>query len=113
MARREIDAQPGRRPICLLRRFRELGGMSSNRGTIPNESCYPGDGMEPNVEQQHLAQEERHDVAHRLFKALCGLYPDRYIALIEPRIVASDQPRARALPAGEVPSAKVIVPPAA
>ena len=31
--------------------------------------------------------EDRRVVAHRLFDALCAQYPDKYIALIQPRNV--------------------------
>ena len=55
--------------------------------------------------EQHLAEEDdRRDVARRLFKALCALYPDRYIALVEPRDVASDRLLALELPTVDAPA---------
>jgi hypothetical protein len=40
------------------------------------------------------AEESRRAVARRLFKVLCGRYPDRYIALVEPPCVVDDPVRA-------------------
>ena len=55
--------------------------------------------------EQHQADEHyRRDVARRLFKALCALYPDRYIALVEPREEASDGPPALELPTVDAPA---------
>ena len=36
--------------------------------------------------------EDRHVVARRVFDALCARFPDKYVALIQPRSVAGDQP---------------------
>ena len=36
--------------------------------------------------------EARHVVARRVFDALCARFPDKYIALIQPRYVADDRP---------------------
>jgi hypothetical protein len=36
--------------------------------------------------------EDRHVVARRVFDALCARFPDKYVALIQPRSVADDQP---------------------
>jgi hypothetical protein len=36
--------------------------------------------------------EARHVVARRVFDALCARFPDKYIALIQPRAVANDRP---------------------
>ena len=36
--------------------------------------------------------EARHIVARRVFDALCARFPDKYIALIQPRTVADDRP---------------------
>jgi hypothetical protein len=48
---------------------------------------------EPNMEAQ-TTQDERHDVARRLFAALCKQYPDRYIAPIEqPEVAVSPAER--------------------
>jgi hypothetical protein len=41
-------------------------------------------GMEPNGEQPPQDQNDPRFIARGLFKELCALYPDRYIALIEP-----------------------------
>jgi len=47
---------------------------------------------------QHAARiEERRVVAKHLFDALCAQYPDKYIALIQPRDVVDDR-----LPAPEL-----------
>ena len=39
-------------------------------------------GWESNMNQNQTYEDDRREVARRLFKALCGLYPDRYIALV-------------------------------
>ena len=39
--------------------------------------------MKSNVEQNQAHEQDQRDVARRLFKALCALYPDCYIALVE------------------------------
>jgi hypothetical protein len=44
--------------------------------------------------------EDRHVVARRLFEALCAHYPDKYIALIQPRDVANEE---RAIATGSRP----------
>ena len=36
--------------------------------------------------------EDRQVVARRVFDALCARFPDKYVALIQPRSVADDQP---------------------
>jgi hypothetical protein len=41
---------------------------------------------------QHAESEDRRIVARRLFDALCAQYPDKYIALIQPRDLADDRP---------------------
>ena len=43
------------------------------------------------MEQEQVGEGDR-AIAHRLFKALCELYPDRYITLIDPHDVAVDPP---------------------
>ena len=40
--------------------------------------------------------EDRRVVARRLFEALCAHYPDKYIALIQPRDVANEPSPAEA-----------------
>jgi hypothetical protein len=47
--------------------------------------------------------EDRRVVARRLFDALCAQYPDKYIALIQPRDVEEGPPD---LPAGKAPPAR-------
>jgi hypothetical protein len=36
--------------------------------------------------------EDRRVVARRVFDALCARFPDKYVALIQPRSLADDQP---------------------
>ena len=48
--------------------------------------------MESNVEQHRAEKEDPRDVARRLFKALCELYPDRYIAMIQPNNLPNIRP---------------------
>jgi hypothetical protein len=36
--------------------------------------------------------EDRHVVARRVFDALCARFPDKHVALIQPRSVADDRP---------------------
>jgi hypothetical protein len=50
--------------------------------------------MESNMQQLRTEEEDERKIARRLFKALCGLYPERYIALVEPHHVATDRPPA-------------------
>jgi hypothetical protein len=40
---------------------------------------------------EQLPEDDPRVVARRVYQALCKLYPDRYIALIEPRGVGSDR----------------------
>jgi hypothetical protein len=47
--------------------------------------------------------EDRSVVARRLFDALCAQYPDKYIALIQPRDIVHGSPD---LTAGKVPSTR-------
>ena len=54
--------------------------------------------MKSNVEQNQAHEQDQRDVARRLFKALCALYPDCYIALVESQEVASGRPLALELP---------------
>ena len=37
--------------------------------------------------------EDRHVVARRVFDALCERFPEKYIALVQPRSVADDRPQ--------------------
>jgi hypothetical protein len=63
--------------------------------------------------QQNLAEEDdRCVVARHIFKALCALYPDRYLmlalpgdVLVLPGDVASDPPPTAALTAPQSPAA--------
>jgi hypothetical protein len=65
--------------------------------------------------EKNLAEEEdddRHIVARRIFKALCALYPDRYLmlalpgdVLVLPGDVVRDPPPAAALTAPQSPAA--------
>ena len=48
--------------------------------------------------KQHQVEEGDRAVARRLFKAMCELYPDRYITLVEPRD-ANDWTPALSMPA--------------
>lgn len=63
-------------------------------------------GWESNMDQNQTDEDDRREVARRLFKALCGLYPDRYVALVQPHDVVSKQPPAQAFAAIEVPAAR-------
>jgi hypothetical protein len=36
--------------------------------------------------------EDRHVVARRVFDALCARFPDKHVALIQPRSLADDRP---------------------
>jgi hypothetical protein len=44
---------------------------------------------------------QRAEIARRLFDAMCAQFPDKYIALIQPREVADDR-----LPAPDPPASK-------
>jgi hypothetical protein len=46
--------------------------------------------------------EDRRVVARRLFEALCVRYPDKYIALIQPRDVVNEPPAAESEPRGSL-----------
>ena len=61
-------------------------------------------GWELNMDQKQADDDHRREVARRLFKALCGLYPDRYIALMQPHHVVSKQ--AQAFAAIEAPAVR-------
>jgi hypothetical protein len=50
---------------------------------VPDCGSAAKTGMEPNVEQPQQDQNDPRFIARRLFKELCALYPDRYVALIE------------------------------
>jgi len=56
------------------------------------------------MDQKQADDDHRREVARRLFKALCGLYPDRYIALMQPHHVVSKQ--AQAFAAIEAPAVR-------
>jgi len=56
------------------------------------------------MEQEQVGEGDR-AIAHRLFNALCELYPDRYITLIDPREVAVDPPPSLSLLDVEAPTA--------
>ncbi len=60
--------------------------------------------MVPNMEQPPLDQNDPRFIARRLFKELCALYPDRYIALIEQRrLLSTELATAKALAAPQKP----------
>jgi len=40
-----------------------------------------------------LSQDERRAVAERIFAALCAHYPERYVALVDPKLAASSPKR--------------------
>ena len=40
-----------------------------------------------------LSQDERRAVAERIFAALCAHYPERYVALVDPKVAASSPER--------------------
>jgi hypothetical protein len=46
------------------------------------------------MDQKQADDDDRREIARRLFKALCRLYPDRYIALVQPHDVVSTQAHA-------------------
>jgi hypothetical protein len=52
------------------------------------------------------AQDERRDVARRLFAALCARYPDRYIALIEQPELSTSPAKRRTDTANPAPASK-------
>jgi hypothetical protein len=60
-------------------------------------------GMEPNMEQR--VREDPSYIARRLFTALCTLYPDRYIALIEQPPLSPELAAAQAHAASQKPHA--------
>jgi len=49
--------------------------------------------------------EPPHVIARRAFDALCARFPDKYIALIQPRAVTDDRPVSILPEFGERPSA--------
>jgi len=51
-----------------------------------------------------LADDDRRAIARRLFEALCAQFPDKYIALIQPRDVANEP-----LPPPELAAASVAI----
>ena len=76
------------------------------------ESPYYGRMDGSNMEQNLAEEDDRCDVARRIFKGLCALYPDRYLMLVQPGNVlvlpgdvASDPPPAAALTAPQSPAA--------
>jgi hypothetical protein len=56
--------------------------------------------------KQQLEKEDRRDVAHRLFHALCARFPDRYIVLVEPPDVVNDRPPTPAFTVAETPATR-------
>ena len=48
---------------------------------------------------RHESAEDRSAIALRLFVALCAQYPDKYIALIQPRDNTNQAQNPRSLPA--------------
>ena len=54
--------------------------------------------------KRNLAEkDDRRAVAQRLFEALCALYPDRYVALIQPRDAANYRLPAPEITLGRIP----------
>ena len=53
------------------------------------ELCHGNSIWEPTMTQP-LTLDEQRAIARRLFEALCAKYPERYIALIQPRDTAAD-----------------------
>jgi hypothetical protein len=62
--------------------------------------------MEPTMTQHAARIEKRRVVAKHLFDALCAQYPDKYIALIQPRDVVDDRLPAPELIPGKAPAAR-------
>jgi hypothetical protein len=74
--------------------------------TIPGNRCICTMGLGSTMERNPVEEEEDgRVVARRIFNALCALYPDRYLMLVQPREAVSDPPPAPALTALENPSA--------
>jgi hypothetical protein len=73
---------------------------------MPRQTAAMGqdrDGL--NVEQPHQDQNDPRFIARRLFKELCALYPDRYIALIEqPPSLSTELPTTTASAAPQKPA---------
>lgn len=61
--------------------------------------------MEPMMTKRAAGNEGRRAVAKRLFEALCAQYPDKYIALIQPRDVANELMPAPELATGKATAA--------
>ena len=53
------------------------------------ELCHGNPIWEPTMTQP-LTLDDQRAIARRLFEALCAKYPERYIALIQPRDTAED-----------------------
>jgi hypothetical protein len=77
-----------------------------------NRVLHRGDGMGSNMQQSLAEENDRCLVARRIFKALCALYPDRYLMLalpsddvVLPGDVICDPPPAAALAAQQSPAA--------
>jgi hypothetical protein len=63
------------------------------------------DRDEPNVDQPPQDQNDPRFIARRLFKELCALYPDRYIALIEqPPLLSTELATAKVPAAPQKPT---------
>ena len=53
------------------------------------ELCHGNPIWEPTMTQP-LTLDDQRAIARRLFEALCAKYPERYIALIQPRDTSAD-----------------------
>jgi hypothetical protein len=61
--------------------------------------------MDPNMERPPPDQDDPRYIAKRLFEALSAQYPDKYIALIQPREVADELLPAAKLATGKATAA--------
>ena len=62
-------------------------------------NCLSGRDGTKLMTSRHESTEDRSAIALRLFVALCAQYPDKYIALIQPRDNANGAEIPRSLPA--------------
>ena len=60
--------------------------------------------MEPMITESAAEIEDQRVVARRLFDAMCAQFPDKYIALIQPREVADELLPAAKLATGKATS---------
>jgi hypothetical protein len=88
---------------CKSARYRQLKGRKQSREfkaaqmrqigvkamDCSAELCHGNPIWEPTMTQS-LTLDDQRAIARRLFEALCAKYPERYIALIQPRDTAED-----------------------